>query len=195
MNKRTVSFVAVVSGLAAAGAAQAGDGCCYQRVTSPPVYGAVQEQVLVSPPRTFAYRSPAEYGEVTERVLARPSRSFARHIPAVTQSIAEQVMVRPGGKVWSVTRDGWGREIGCWVEQPPVYGTVYRNVVVRPASVIYETEPAEYATVRRPVQVRPAQTYYQTVPATYAAQIRQVMVQPGYDSWQRLGGGGNRHGW
>ncbi|MDB5532517.1 MAG: hypothetical protein JWO28_832 [Hyphomicrobiales bacterium] len=188
MSIRTVSFVVFAFALSAAGSAQAGDGCCYQRVTTPPVYGAVQEQVMVSPPRTVALQSPAEYGEVTERIVTRPARSYARSIPAITQSVAEQVMVQPGGKVWSVTRDAYGREVGCWVMQPPVYNTVYRTVVVQPASVTYETEPAEYATVRRPVQVRPAQTYYQNTPATYATQTRQVMVQPGYDGWQSLGG-------
>jgi hypothetical protein len=188
MNIRTVSFIAFALAVSAAGSAQAGDdGCCYQRVTTPPVYGAVQEQVMVTPPHTVALQSPAEYGEVTERIVTRPARSFARPVPAITQSVAERVMVRPASKVWSVTRDAYGREIGCWVVQPAVYSTVYRTVVVQPASVTYETQPAEYAIVRRPVQVRPAQTYYQSVPATYATQTRQVMIQPGTDSWQSLG--------
>jgi hypothetical protein len=188
MNIRTVSFIAFVLGLTAAGAAQADDGCCYQRVTSPPIYGAVHEQVMVSPPGTVALQSPAEYGEVIERIVTRPARTYARPVPAITQSVAERVLVQPRRKVWSVTRDAWGREIGCWIEQPAVYSTVYRTVVVQPAGVTYETEPAEYATVRRPVQVRPAQTYYQSTPATYATRTRQVLVQPGYDSWQPLGG-------
>ncbi|MBN9079867.1 MAG: hypothetical protein BGP04_05595 [Rhizobiales bacterium 62-17] len=185
-------FVAAATMASSAWAGGCAGGHCYQRVTTPPVYDTVQEQVMVSPPRAVAREIPAEYGEVTEQVMTRAPRTYARQIPPVTQTVAERVMVQPARKVWSVTRDAYGREVGCWVMQPATYATQYRQVVVQPGGVTYETQPAEYATVTRPVQVRAARTYYESIPATYATQSRQVMVQPGYDGWQPIGGGHHR---
>ncbi len=48
-------------------------------------------------------------------------------------------MVHPARKVWQVTRDGWGREVGCWVTVPAQYATQHRQVMVSEERVVYDT--------------------------------------------------------
>jgi len=172
-----------------AGAASAGQAC-YRKVVMPPLYQTVTEQVMVEPAHVIAHPVPAEYRQVSERIMVRPQRVIAHPIPAVTQTVAEQVLVHPASRVWQVSRDAYGQEIGCWVNTPPVYATQYHIVVVQPASAEYETIPAEYQDVSRTVMVHPASVEHEVVPAVYGSQSHQVMVQPASAGWQPIGGCG-----
>ncbi|MDP4024399.1 hypothetical protein Q8W71_17375 [Methylobacterium sp. NEAU 140] len=129
-------LAAALGGLLLAAPAQAG-GCygpsCYRYVATPPVYGTVQENVLVRPPRTV-YRT----------------------VPPVYDTVSEQVMVSPGGRVWQTSRGPGGELVGCWVTTPPRFALRSRTVLVRPAQSIPETIPPEYATVSKRVLVAPA---------------------------------------
>jgi hypothetical protein len=223
--------------------AQAGGHChgnCYTKVVSPPAYGTVAERVLVQPERvvtqtlpasfktvheTVVVREaqrltrviPAEYTTVQETVTVRPAQTIARPIPAQHATVHEKVMTSPGGKVWKVTRDAHGREIGCWVHVPPTWGVIAKTVVVRPASVVHETLPAVMETRQRSVLVRPAQivtehvpaithtrarhvmvtppqAVHHTIPAAYETRHRTVQIHPGSVQWQPVGGGYHRHG-
>lgn len=134
-----ISRIALVWGavIAATGAAQAGGaGCvgdCYREAHVPPVYGMVAEQVLVSPPRTYDVVTPAEYRTQTETY-----------------------QISPGGRQWQVTRDAWGRRVGCWVDVPPRFATRTRFVIVRAASSEPHTTYPIYGTRERSVLVEPA---------------------------------------
>jgi hypothetical protein len=182
----TATLAALALSLAA-GAASAGEAC-FRKVASPALYQTVTEPVLIQPSQVIAHAVPAQYQRVSERVLVRPSRVIAHRIPAVTQTVAQQVLVQPGGRVWSVTRDAYGQEIGCWVHTPPVYATQYQTVVVQPESAEYETIPAEYEDVSRTVMVQPPSLQREVIPAVYGTQSRQVLVQPGTVGWQPIGG-------
>lgn len=118
-----------------AASAQAGCGGadCYRHVSSPPVYGAV-----------------------SERVLVRPAETVYRTTPPIYDTVSEQVLVAPGGRVWQTRRDAYGELIGCWVDIPPRYAARHRRVLVEPGRTIPETIPAEYASVQRRVLVAPA---------------------------------------
>jgi len=176
----------MVSGTAMAGGAGCYGSQCYQRVDAPPTYATYSEQVMVSPGRVQRHVSPAEYGSVAETVVVQPERTVARQVPAVTSTVAEKVMVSPGGKRWQVTRDAYGREIGCWVYDPPRYAVQHRTVVVQPASLAYETIPAVTATRHRTVMTRPAQVHESVVPATYATRHRTVMTSTGGSYWSPI---------
>lgn len=132
--------------------ALAGGGClgCYRHVVTPAVYGAVAEQVMVRAPRTVAHAIPGQY-----------------------ETVAERVMIAPPRKVWQVSRDAYGRVVGCWV-----------------------VVPAQYAVRHRTVMVRAPQMVHQTLPAVYATRHRDVLVQPASSGWQPIGGrGGYGHGY
>ncbi len=166
-------------------AAHAG-GACYRKVATAPVYGNFAKQVLIRPAQTSIHKIDAQYGTVHKTVMVRPAQRNAHHIPAVTRTIAQRVMVQGPAKVWSVTRDRHGQEVGCWVHKPAVYSTQYRKTVVRPAGVSYSVIPAEYRTVSKQVVVRPARLVERTVPAVYATCHYRTMVSPGTVSWQRV---------
>ena len=171
----------------AAQAASAGEGC-YRKVATPPLYQTVTEPVLIAPERVIAHPIPAQYEQVSEHVVVHPERVIAHRDPAVTQTVAAQVLVQPAGRVWTVRRDAYGQEIGCWVNTPPVFATQYHTVVVQPATAEYETIPAEYADLPHTVMVTPPSVQREIVPAVYGTQSRQVLVQPGSVGWQPIGG-------
>jgi hypothetical protein len=78
------------------------------------------------------------------------------------------------------------------VVQPPVYGVVSQNVLVRPPQVFTRTIPGAYASLSEPVLVAPPRQVWQvtydaagqpigcwvTAPAQFAVQHRRVMVRP-----------------
>jgi hypothetical protein len=189
MNTHPVAMAALAAFALSLGASAASAGqACYRKVASPALYQTVSEPVLIEPAHVIAHAIPAEYRQVTQRVLVRPAQVVAHHVPAVTQTVAEQVLVQPGGRVWTVRRDAYGQEIGCWEHTAPVYATQYHTVVVQPASAQYETIPAEYEDVTRTVMAQPGGVQREVVPAVYGTQSRQVMVQPGSVGWQPIGG-------
>lgn len=119
-----------------------GVGCtdCFRHVSTPPVYGAVAESVMVRAPRTIAHTVPGRY-----------------------QTVAEKVMVSPPRKVWQVTRDAHGHKVGCWVVIPGQYAVHHRQVMVHPPRVVHQAVPAVYATHQRTVLVRPASSGWQPI--------------------------------
>ncbi|MBM3609311.1 MAG: hypothetical protein FJX29_12825 [Alphaproteobacteria bacterium] len=139
------------------------------------------------PAQTHYNKIPAQYQTVHRQVLVRPAQRVAHHIPAVSLTVAETVMIAPATKVWSVTRDAHGREVGCWVQKPAQYATRHRTVIVRPASVSYSVIPAQYRTVTQQMQVRPAQLVAHTTPAVVGTRNVTQMVAPATTGWQPIG--------
>jgi hypothetical protein len=117
-------------------AAAGGHSCvgdCYRQAYMPARYGAVVEPALVRGPRTHAHVTPAEYRTVTERVA-----------------------IRPAGRVWTVTRDAWGRKVGCWVDVPGEYTTVTRRVMVRGPEITPIAQNAVWGVASQRFLVEPA---------------------------------------
>lgn len=143
MSRTLLAAAALTALTTPAIAGGCGGAECYRRVVTPPVYGTVSERVMVRAPRHYASTVPGEFTTLTERVL-----------------------VAPASRVWQVSRDAYGHEVGCWV-----------------------AVPARYAVRHRTVMVRPPQTVQHYQPAQYALQQRQVLVQPGQAGWAPIGGG------
>ncbi|WP_298953602.1 hypothetical protein [uncultured Methylobacterium sp.] len=132
----TLAFAA--GSLLAAPAFAGGYGCttdCYRRVSTPPVYDTVSEQVMVRPPRTIR-----------------------RVVPPVFDVVSEQVVVAPARRVWQTSIDAYGQEVGCWVTIPAQVATRQRRVMVSPPQAVAEVVPPAYATVQRQVLVAPARS-------------------------------------
>lgn len=182
-------LVAGATAMMGATGAEAGD-ChhCYRKVVTPPVYSTVDETVMVRAAQTHYRHVPAVYGTVAETVMVAPERTVAHRVPATYRNVAETVQVSPASKVWQVSRDRHGREIGCWVKVPARFATQYRSVMVQPASVTYETVPAQYATRQRTVLVRQRYVQRELAPAVYATRQRTVMVAPASASWRPIHG-------
>ena len=184
-----IAATALVGALGFAAPAAAGGGCygssCYKLVTTPPVYGTVEESFVTRPERTFSRVIPAEYDTVVEKVMVQPERRIARRIPAQYQTVSEKVLIAPATRRWEVSRDAYGQTTGCWVDVPAQYGYQQRTVEVSPASVDYDVIPAVYGQRSRRVMVRATQVVHETVPAEYATRQRQVLVSPGSQQWAR----------
>jgi hypothetical protein len=88
--------------------------------------------------------------------------------------------------VGTVSQSSAGKAVACYEQYhtPPVYDTVYENVLVRQASRYVETEPAIYGTRKHAVLIRPEHVSYEVVPAVYETRYRTVKVADGGYSWE-----------
>jgi hypothetical protein len=180
---------AVAAGLVLSASAAEAGGCrgsaCYNLVNTPPVYGTIDETYQVRPAQVQRRVVPAEYETVTDTVMIAPERRIARPRAAVYDTVTEKVLIAPATRRWEVSRDAWGRTVGCWVDVPAQYGYQSRRVEVSPASVDYETVPAVYTQRQRKVMVRPTEVVREEIPAVYETRQRQVLVSPGSQYWSR----------
>ena len=103
--------------------------------------------IRYSAPRAQSY----VYGSYTKNIIVKQTRYVA--VPVRYKLIATQVMVSPARRIWTCSTDRYGQLIGCWRNKPAQYGTRYRTVMTRPASVYYSVIPAQYRTVTRSVRV------------------------------------------
>lgn len=190
----SAGMAALVGGLASAKAGGPCVGDCYRKVVTPPTYGTIAEQVVVRPGYTVARQTPASFATVHEHVTVSPEHTVARHIAPEFAQVAETVQVSPGGRVWQVTRDHYGQEVGCWVTIKPRYETRYKSVMVRPGGVVYDRVPAVTAVRARQVMVTPPSVVHEQVPAVMGVQHRTVMTSPATASWQPIGLRGGHHG-
>lgn len=169
------TLVAAIAGFVALStSAQA--GCagaeCYRHVSTPPVYGAV-----------------------AERVLVRPAETVYRTTPPIYDTVSESVMVSPGGRVWQTRHDPYGGLVGCWVDVPPQYTTRHRRVLVQPGQSIPETIPAEYASVQRRVLVEPARSGWVPAPDAGGGFGAPAYGGEGFGGYRSVGySHGRRHG-
>jgi hypothetical protein len=181
-----IAALALLTTIAAAKAGGRCAGDCYERVHRPPTYGTIAETVEVSPARTYARHVPPVYDRVHERIVIRPEHTIARVIPAQYSVIAETIEVVPERKVWKIIRDGWGREIGCWVTEPAQFATRHRHVQVSPERVVHETVPALYGTRERTVLVKQGYVTHEHFPAQHGVRHRVVRTSPGHDRWEPI---------
>jgi hypothetical protein len=184
----TIGAVAAIS-VSVAGPAVASGNCetCYRREVRPAQYGLVQETVMTRPARTVAYRVPAQLGVVHQTVEVSPAMTLARRIPAEYRMVHETVQIAPATRGWTYRRDAHGRDVLCQTTQPARYGTVARQVMVRPERIVHEHLPARYGTVARTVVVRPESVATAVEPAQYAVVARRVQVAPATEQWVPVG--------
>jgi hypothetical protein len=109
-----------------------------------------------------------------------------RVLPAQYRTTAQNVLIAPARREWQVTRDGLGREIGCWVNVPAQYALQHQQVMIAPERVVEEVVPAIYGTRNRVVLVKDSYITTHTLPAEYATRHRTVELAPARSSWERL---------
>ena len=182
-------------------------GECYARITLEPVYETIEEEIVVEAARTETRIIPAVFGDVTEEVVVREAATELVTVPATFRTVVEEVVVRPEARrvipvepiyetvmeqvevvpartVWKPGRgpieriDGHTGEILCLVEEPAVYETVERRVLVNPASSREEIIPAVTETITREVVDQPARVEERVIPAQTELVTRRVEVQP-----------------
>lgn len=106
---------------------------------------------------------PAKTKTTSERVqISEEQKVLARIIPAQYKIETEEVLVKEAQKVWKSGRGPVERvnqttgEILCLVEEPAVYKTIERRVLIAPEQPEYKMVPAAFETVTRTEVVEPA---------------------------------------
>ena len=74
--------------------------------------------------------------------------------------------------------DGATGEIMCLVETPPVYKTITKKVLVKPATTKTVPVPPVYKTVTKRVIDKPATTKRIPIPAVYKTVKVRTVIQP-----------------
>lgn len=183
-------------------------GECYARVMIPAVYETstenvmkkeaserieviparfewVEERVQVREAATKIEVVPARYEWVEEKVMIKPASSSLQQVPAKYEWAEEKILVKPAQTVWKKGRgpiekvDNGTGEIMCLVEEPAVYETVRKRVLVSEAKTTRGEIPAEYQTVKKQRLVEPATTRELTIPAAYeTVKVRKLVSPP-----------------
>lgn len=172
---------------------------CYERYSTPPVYGTVTENVQVNPgythvevsapvfgtatreipivgQRIVQRRVPATYAIYEERVLLEPARTVKRRAPAVMATRYKTVKVA-GGYAWE-WRVIKGKRVLCKVQYPARYEKVAYQVKVASGGWVHEQIPARYGYKARKVLVTPESTESYVLAPEYETVVEQVLIRP-----------------
>ena len=148
---------------------------------------------------------PAVTETVTENVqIAEEQEVLARIVPAQYKIEKEQVLVREARQYWKPGTgpkqrvDQTTGEIMCLVEEPAVYKTIERRVLVEPEKPEYKTVPAQFEKLTKTVIVQPERKEWRRIlcetnltPATIA-KIQQALNAKGFDVGPIDGQPGNK---
>ena len=106
-------------------------GECYAKVLIPAVTQTKTDRVQVSDEQQVLDRIiPARYDVQTERVLVKEARQYWK-----------------AGQGPVTRKDEVTGEIMCLVEEPAVYKTIEKRVLVEPEKPVYRTVPAQFETI------------------------------------------------
>ena len=176
--------------------AQAGE--CYARVSIPPKFDTVTEQVLKQDAstriETIAAKyewveervliepeheevvgyEPATYKTQTERIEVKPASYRLEVVPAVYEPVTEQVLVREARKVWKPSQ---GRIYGNALKDSS--GERITQIDARTGELMCLVEdPAQYRTVTKRILKIPATTRRVEMPAEYKTVTKKMIDQP-----------------
>jgi len=169
-------------------------GECYAKVLIPAVRDSKSERVQVSEERKVLARIiPAKYEVQTERIqVSEEKKVLARIVPARYEVQTERVLVTPARKYWKAgqgpitKKDEVTGEIMCLVEEPAVYKTIEKRVMVSEEKPEYKMVPAEFKTIEKRVLVTPEKPEYKMMPAQFDTITKSVIVRPESWEWRRI---------
>ena len=113
---------------------------------------------------------PAKVEGIEERVqISEEQKILARIIPAKYEVKRERVLVKEATQVWKPGRgakekvDQTTGEILCLVEEPAVYKTIEKRVLIAPETPEYKVIPAKYQTITRTKTIEPAKMEWRRI--------------------------------
>lgn len=147
-------------------------GECYAKVLIPAVTETITENVKVAEEQEVLARIvPAKYKIEQEKVLVREARQYWKPGTGPKQKV-----------------DQTTGEIMCLVEEPAVYKTIERRVLVEPEKPEYKTMPAQFEKLSKTLVVQPARQEWRrilcetNVTAGVIAQIQKALNAKGLDA-------------
>ena len=180
-------------------------GSCYTKVWLPTTYKHVKRKILARPasyrivttPARYRVRNktvivrqasekvevvPAKYRIIQQSVMVSSEKRRLVSAPAQYKAMPKRVVVKPARKVWEIGRgdvekiDSSSGQVLCLVERPAVYGVIYQNQLVKPASSRVVIIPAKYKMMQKRVLVSPARARVIDVPArTKVIQVKELV--------------------
>jgi regulator of extracellular matrix RemA (YlzA/DUF370 family) len=167
-------------------------GTCFYEHYRPEKYQTTTEKVLASEASERVQAIPARYRTVSKRILVSEGTERLIKSPAQYKTVKQRVQVSPARTEWKKTKCGDRgcnqSEVVCLVEIPPVYKTVTKKVVAKPAATRRVTTPPQYKTVQIQELVQPASSRTIPIPATYKTVTKRAKVQPASYFWTAANG-------
>ncbi len=137
---------------------------------------------------------PAVTEDITDRIqVSQEQQVIARTIPAQYEVRQEKILVSPGRQYWKAGRGPVEQvnqltgEIMCLIEEPPVYQTIEKRILVAPEMPEYKTQPAAFETITRSRVVQPERTEWRrilcetNVTPDVVTNIQQALLNRGYN--------------
>lgn len=143
--------------------------------TIPPKYAWVEERVLIEPEHeeVVGYE-PATYKTQTERIEVKPASYRLEVVQAVYEPVTEEVLVREARKVWKPSQ---GRIYGNALKDAS--GELITQTDARTGELMCLVEdPAQYRTVTKRILKTPAATRRVEMPAEYKTVTKKMIDQP-----------------
>ena len=171
-------------------------GTCFYEHYRPSKYQTTTEKVLASEASQRVVAIPAKYKTVTKRILVSEGTERLVKSPVQYKTVKQRVQISPARTEWKKTKCGDRgcnqSEVVCLVEIPPVYKTITKQIVGKPATTRRVTTPPQYRTVQIQELVQPASSRAIPIPATYKTITRKAKVAPASYFWTNANGKNSR---
>lgn len=161
-------------------------------VDVPAEYKTITTRVIDKPASTKVVNIPAKTKIIQSRQEVVPAKEVRRTMPAKYKMVKKTALKSDGELVWHEIHDNTmstksrtGRQM-CLVNEPAVYNTITKRIVVTPASTQKIAIPAEYKTIKVKTVLSAASEKRTKIPAVYRTIQRQELIEDGRMDWRSI---------
>lgn len=161
-------------------------------VDVPAEYEMVTTRVVDKPASTKVVAIPAVTKVIQSRQEISPAKEIRRTVPAKYKMVNKTVIESDGELVWHEIHNHTmnkasrtGRQM-CLVNEPAVYNTVAKRIVITPASTQKIAIPAEYKTIKVKALLSAASENRTKIPAVYKTIQRKELIEDGAMEWRSI---------
>lgn len=161
-------------------------------VDVPAEYKTVTTRVIDKPATTKTINIPQVIKTIKVRQEVAAAKELRKTVPAKYKTVTNTVVESDGALVWHEIHDNTmsvksrtGRQI-CLVNEPAVYRTTNKRVVLTPASTTKVAIPAVSESIKVKTLVSSASEKRTKIPAVYRTITRQELVEDGRMDWRSI---------
>jgi outer membrane murein-binding lipoprotein Lpp len=161
-------------------------------VDVPAEYKTVTSRVIDKPSTTKTVTIPQVIKTIKVRQEVAPAKEVRRTIPAKYKMMTKTIVESDGELVWHEvhnntmnTKSRTGRHM-CLVNEPAIYKTTTKRIVLTPASTQKVVIPAVSQSIKVKTLVSSASEKRTKIPAVYKTITRQELVADGSMEWRSI---------